>query len=124
MNKIKETSKHLVETITEGIQEKKGVGIVIADLSHIEGSIADYFVICSGNSPAQIEAITESVGNLVRNKHNNEKPVYVSGLGNDQWVAIDYVDVLVHIFQPEVREFYDLEDLWEDAKITKVPDLD
>lgn len=124
MNTVKNASKHLVETITEGIQEKKGIGIVIADLSLIEGSIADYFVICSGNSPAQIEAITESVGNLVRKKHDNEKPVNVSGLGNDQWVAIDYVDVLVHIFQPEVREFYDLENLWEDAKITKIPDMD
>lgn len=116
------TAKQLVETIKEGIQEKKGTGITIVDLTHIDGSIASYFVICQGNSPSQVEAIAESVGDFCRKKHG-EKPVNVAGLGNDQWVAIDFVDVLVHIFQPEVRSFYDLEHLWEDAKITNIPDL-
>ena len=114
---------NLVKSITKGIQEKKGQHIVIADLSHIDGAIANYFVICQGNSPTQVEAIAESVGEICR-KEAGEKPVNVNGLGNNQWVAIDYVDVLVHIFMPETREFYDLENLWEDAKLTELPDVD
>ena len=122
MNTVKESTQQLVNTIVEGIQEKKGSGIVIADLSHIDGSIAQYFVICQGNSPSQVEAIAESVGEFARNK-NNEKPINVVGLGTNQWVAIDYADILVHIFLPETREFYNLEDLWEDAKLTRIPDI-
>lgn len=118
---MKEKNNELVDIIVDGIQEKKGSGIVIADLSHIDGAIANYFIICQGGSPAQVEAIAESVGDKCREKAG-EKPVSVAGLGNDQWVAIDYVDVLVHIFQPETREFYDLEHLWEDAKITRLAD--
>jgi ribosome-associated protein len=114
---------NLVKSITKGIQEKKGQRIIIADLSHIDGAIANYFVICQGNSPTQVEAIAESVGDICR-KETGEKPVGVNGLGNNQWVAIDYVDVLVHIFMPEAREFYDLENLWEDAKLTELPDVD
>ncbi|MBM6991981.1 MAG: ribosome silencing factor [Prevotella sp.] len=113
----------LVETITKGIQEKKGQDIVIVDLSHIDGAIARYFIICQGGSPTQVEAIAESVGDLCR-KDMGEKPVGVNGLGNNQWVAIDFVDVLVHIFQPEARMFYNLEELWEDAKLTKIPNVD
>ena len=85
-------------------------------------SIAQYFVICQGNSPSQVEAIAESVGEFARNK-NNEKPINVVGLGTNQWVAIDFADILVHIFLPETREFYNLEDLWEDAKLTRIPDI-
>lgn len=114
---------NLVRSITKGIQEKKGQHIVIADLSYIDGAIANYFVICQGNSPTQVEAIAESVGDICR-KEAGEKPVNVNGLGNNQWVAIDYVDVLVHIFMPETREFYNLENLWEDAKLTELPDVD
>ncbi len=118
-----EQTRQLVETITKGIQEKKGSNIVIADLSDIEGTICKYFVICQGNSPAQVEAITESVGDMMR-EELSEKPSAVAGLENAQWVAMDYADVLVHIFLPDVREFYDLEHLWADAKLTRIPDLD
>ncbi|MBQ8656404.1 MAG: ribosome silencing factor [Prevotella sp.] len=118
-----EQTRRLVETITKGIQEKKGTGIVIADLSNIEGSICKYFIICQGNSPAQVEAITESVGDTAR-MELSEKPSRVAGLDNAQWVAMDYGDVLVHIFLPDVRTFYDLEHLWADATLTQIPDLD
>jgi ribosome-associated protein len=118
-----DTAKQIVKTITKGIQEKKGSDIVVADLSKIESSICKYFVICQGNSPQQVEAITESVGDMMR-EQEGEKPVNVIGLNNAQWVAMDYVDVLVHIFLPETRNFYDLENLWEDAKLTKIPNLD
>ncbi|MBR6866628.1 MAG: ribosome silencing factor [Prevotella sp.] len=113
----------LVETITKGIQEKKGRGIVVADLSGIDGTICHYFVICQGNSPSQVEAITDSVGEFAR-KELGEKPTHVVGLENAQWVAMDYTDVLVHIFLPDVREYYDLEHLWDDAQLTQIPDLD
>ena len=117
------TVKQLVETIKEGIQEKKGSDIVIADLTGIDGTVTKYFIICQGNSPTQVEAIAGSIGDQCR-KVLGEKPVNVAGLGNDQWVAMDFVDVMVHIFQPEVRAYYDLEHLWEDAKLTHVPNLD
>lgn len=117
------TTTQLVETIKEGIQEKKGNNIVIANLSEIDGSIANYFIICQGNSPTQVEAIAESVGDICRERLG-EKPVNVAGLGNNQWIAMDYVDVLVHIFQPETRLYYDLEHLWEDANLSIVPDVD
>ena len=115
--------KELVQTITEAIQEKKGSNIVIADLRKIEGTISQYFIICQGNSPSQVEAITESVGDFARERLK-EKPSHVVGLENAQWVAMDYGDVLVHIFLPDVREYYDLEHLWEDATLTRIPDLD
>ena len=116
-------TKELLKLIVEGIQEKKGSGIVIANLNNIDGAICRYFIICQGNSPQQVEAITESVGDMVREKLH-EKPSHVVGLENAQWVAMDYSDVLVHIFLPEVREYYDLEHLWEDAKLERIPDLD
>ena len=118
-----EQTKDLVETIIKGIQEKKGRGIVVVDLSGIGGTICHYFVICQGNSPSQVEAITESVGDFAR-KELDERPAHVVGLENAQWVVMDYADVLVHIFLPDVRDYYDLEHLWDDAKLTNIPDLD
>ena len=118
-----DTKKKLVESIIHGIQEKKGSQIVVADLQQIESSICQFFVICQGNSPQQVEAIAASVGDYLR-ETEGEKPVNVVGLENAQWVAMDYVDVMVHIFLPDVREYYDLENLWQDAELTRVPDLD
>lgn len=115
-------AEKLVKNVIKGIQDKKGSGIVVADLSHIDGTICKYFVICQGNSPQQVEAIAGSVGDYVR-ETTGEKPVNCVGLGNAVWVALDYVDVLVHIFVPETRQYYDLEHLWEDAKLEKVPDI-
>ena len=117
------TLQQLVESIIQGIQEKKGSNIVVADLQKIEGSICKFFVVCQGNSPQQVEAIATSVGDYLR-ENEGEKPVNVVGLTNAQWVAMDYVDVMVHIFLPDVREYYDLENLWQDAELTRVPDLD
>ena len=117
-----EQTTSLVETITKGIQEKKGQRIVVADLSSIEGAICRYFVICQGNSPSQVEAITESIGDFAR-KEMGEKPSTVAGLENAQWVAMDYGDVLVHVFLPDVRQYYDLEHLWDDAELTQIPDV-
>ena len=118
-----EQTGNLVHSIIKGIQEKKGNHIVVADLNGIDGAICQYFIICQGNSPAQVEAITESVGDMVRIELT-EKPAHIVGLENAQWVAMDYTDVLVHIFLPDVREYYDLEHLWDDAKLTHIPDID
>ncbi len=118
-----EQTRALVETITKGIQEKKGGNIVVADLKDIDGAICNYFIICQGSSPAQVEAITESIGDFAR-KELGEKPSRVAGLENAQWVAMDYGDVLVHVFLPDVREYYDLEHLWDDAALTHIPDID
>ena len=119
---MKETPQ-LVTSIIKGIQEKKGQRIVVADLQGIESAISNYFIICQGNSPSQVEAITESIWEFAR-VEANEKPATIAGLANAQWVAMDYGDVLVHVFLPDVRQYYDLEHLWDDASLTQVPDLD
>lgn len=115
--------KKLIEKITEGIQEKKGKNIVIADLTAIDDTICNYFVICQGNSPSQVTAIVDSVKEYVH-KEIDDKPTGIDGLRNAEWVAMDYSDVLVHVFLPETRNFYNLEHLWADAKLTQIPDLD
>ena len=117
-----EETKKLVETIIEGIEEKKGSDIVVADLSGIEGTICRYFIIAQGNSPTQVEAIAESVGDVCRERLG-EKPAHVVGLENALWVAMDYTDVMVHIFVPDVREYYDLEHLWADAQLDYINPL-
>ncbi len=116
-------TKQLIEKIIEGIQEKKGKNIVIADLTDIEDTICNYFIICQGNSPSQVSAITDSVRDYVR-KETGTKVVAIDGQRNAQWVAMDYSNIIVHIFLPEARHFYDLEHLWEDAKLESIPDLD
>lgn len=115
-------TKILLEKITEGIQEKKGKNIVIADLTKINDTICKYFVICQGNSPSQVHAIVDSVKEFARKA--NSRPTALDGQQNAEWVAMDYSDVLVHIFLPETRSFYNLEHLWADAKLTSIPDID
>lgn len=123
MQKKTLSSKTLIKHITEAIQEKKGKNIVIADLTKLGNTICDYFVICQGNSPAQVGAITDSVEEELRVKCGF-KPYAVDGLRNAQWVAMDYGEILVHVFLPDMREFYDIEHLWADAKLKAIPDLD
>lgn len=113
----------LIEKITEGIQEKKGKNIVIADLTNIDDTICQYLIICQGNSPSQVTAIVDSIKETTR-KGTGDKPTAVDGQRNAEWVAMDYSDVLVHVFLPEVRNFYNLEHLWADAKLTTIPDID
>lgn len=115
-------TKKLVEQIVEGIQNKKGQRIVIADLTKIGDTICKFFVICQGNSPTQIASIVEEVREETR-KQAGVKPIAIDGLRNAEWVAMDYADVLVHVFLPEVREFYDLEHLWADANLIEVEDV-
>lgn len=116
-------AKKLIQEIIKGIQEKKGKKIVVADLTQIDDTICNYFVICQGNSNSQVTALVESVKEYAR-KGAEAKPYAVDGMRNAEWVAMDYADVLVHVFQPHVRAFYDLEHLWADAQLTEIPDLD
>ena len=116
-------TKILIEKITEGIQEKKGKDIVVADLTKIDDTICKYFVICQGNSPSQVSAIVDSITSFTI-KGTQTKPFAVDGLRNAEWVAMDYADVLVHVFLPEVRNFYNLEHLWADAKLISIPNID
>ena len=113
----------LVKTIIEAIQEKKGDRIVVADLRKIGGSISSYFIICQGNSPMQVQAITDSVEEFAW-KETHEKPVHIVGQENAVWVAMDFTDVMVHVFVPDRRDYYNLENLWEDAPLERVPDID
>ena len=116
------TSKELVDAVVEGIQEKKGVNIVILDMSKLENTICQYFVICDGDSNVHVDAVADSVNDYVRKKLN-DRPVHVEGKENAEWILIDYVDVIVHIFQRSIREFYNLEGLWADAKQTEIENL-
>ena len=120
--KSNKNTKILVNSIVEGIQEKKGHHISIADLSHIGDTICSYLVICDANSPTQVSAIADSIREFTIKKVG-EKPNAIHGLNNSVWVAMDYVDVMVHVFLPETREFYDIDNLWEDAEVTSVPDI-
>ena len=116
---MQHSTKQLLNTIIDGIKEKKGHRIVVADFSNIKDPICKYFVICQANSSTQIEAIAGSVSDMTRERMG-EKAIGVSGLENAWWVAVDYGDIMVHILQPQAREFYDLEHLWADAKLTEV----
>ena len=116
-------AKEVIQQIVEGIQDKKGKEIVIVDMLKLGNSICDYFVICQGNSPTQVSAITDSIEDTVR-INCKKKPYSIDGLRNSQWVAMDYGDILVHIFLPDVRKFYDIEHLWADATLTEIPDID
>ena len=117
------TTKDLVNSIIEGIQEKKGHDIIVADLTQIHTAPCENFVICTGNSPQQVDSICDAVEEFAR-KQAGEKPSAIAGTDNSLWVAMDYGTVMVHIFVPEAREHYDLENLWEDSILTEIPNLD
>ena len=120
MNKNLE-KQALIEKIIEAIQDTQGENIKILDLTHIENSVADYFIICSANSNTQVSAVTGNIEKKVRNELK-DRPWHVEGSENAMWVLVDYVSVVVHVFQKHVRDFYDIEDLWSDAKITEIKD--
>ena len=109
----------LIDQIVSSIQDVKGEDIMIFDLSEIENSVAETFIICTGNSNTQVNAISGSIEKKVRNELG-ERPWHVEGTENAVWVLVDYISVVVHIFQNEARSYYDLEELWGDAKITVI----
>ena len=113
----------LIQAIVEGAQEKKARSIATVDLSGIEYAPTQAFVIANGNTPIQVDAIADSIREYVENKLG-VRPYNYDGYQNSQWIDLDYGTVYVHIFLPEFRTRYNLEQLWSDAPITTIPDLD
>ncbi len=113
----------LADAVIEGLQDKKGHRIVVADLTGIEDTVCRKFIIAQGGSPSQVHALAISVGDKVRQLCQT-RPLAAEGMRQGIWVAMDYSDVIVHIFLPDERSFYDLEHLWADAELTEIPETD
>ena len=118
---IKKNSNNddLLANIIKGIEEVKGNDIDILDLREIDTAVCDYFVICNGNSNTQVNGIVSSIQKVV-SKELKDKPWHVEGMENAEWVLMDYVNIVVHVFQKNIREYYNIESLWGDAKITSI----
>ncbi len=112
----------LVQAVVEGIQDRKGKGITVLDMRKAESAICDYFVICEGTSSTHVDSIADSVWDKVR-EVMHEKPLHDEGRQNATWILLDYSDVIVHVFQREARDFYQIETLWNDAVRTDIPDI-
>lgn len=118
-NKTKNAVDLLTESVVRGMQEKKAKDIVILDLRGINGAVSDVFVVCHGDSTTQVDSIARSIEEIV-DQECSESPQYTEGRSNSQWVLIDYIGVVAHIFLKDQRDFYGLENLWGDAQITKI----
>ncbi|TKG91147.1 ribosome silencing factor [Puteibacter caeruleilacunae] len=112
-------SEQLIDAIVEGIRRKKGEEIILADLTKIGNTECDYFIICHGNSNTHVDSIAQSVEETTI-ELADEKVWHTDGYRNSQWILLDYMNIMVHVFQQEYREFYDLESLWADATITNI----
>ena len=117
--KIKGPTELLADAIVEGILEVKGRNISVLNLKDIHNRVCDYFIICQADSNTQVNAIAGSVEEMVK-KIIGERPYRKEGFENSEWILVDYVTVVVHIFQTEVRNFYNLESLWADAEVTEI----
>jgi ribosome-associated protein len=115
------SSEKLCDAIVKGMQEKKAQDILILDLRKVKNAVADFFVICSGGSDKQLDAIADSVDAEVY-KALQENPWHVEGKNNKEWVLLDYLDVVAHIFKKDKREFFALEKLWGDAEFIEIED--
>lgn len=119
MAKEKISADQLISVIISGIEDVKGREINILDLRDIENTVCDYFIICEGTSNTQVNAIVNSIQKKV-SKTLKDNPWHTEGSDNAEWVLIDYVNVVVHVFQKHIREYYDIESLWGDAKTTVI----
>ena len=119
MQKRKPSADELIALILHGIEDVKGLEINVLDLTEIDNTVCDYFVLCTGTSNTHVNAIVNSIQKTV-SKAIQDKPWHVEGSDNAEWVLLDYVNVVVHVFQKHTREFYDIESLWGDAKVTMV----
>ncbi|RFN59917.1 ribosome silencing factor [Marixanthomonas ophiurae] len=119
MSKKEQETDQLITQILKGIEDVKGKDIEILDLRDLENTVCDYFIICNGASNTQVNAIVNSIQKTV-SKALKEKPWHVEGSNNAEWILMDFVHVVVHVFQKHIREFYDIEGLWGDAKSVKI----
>ena len=113
------SSDQLVTSIVKGIQEKKGEDITIIDLRKIPNAFTEYFIICTGNSDTHLSSIADSIDEFV-NKELQEKPWQSEGKTNREWVILDYSNVVVHLFRQDIRQRYNLENLWGDGNIINI----
>ena len=113
---VRQDSDTLADLVVRGMQDKKASDIVVLNLKELKNAVADYFIICSANSDTQLEAVARSVEEEVE-KVTGESPWQTEGRTNREWVLLDYVDVVVHVFLRDRRKFYALEELWGDADI-------
>ncbi len=109
----------LISVIISGIEDVKGKEINILDLREIENTVCDYFIVCEGTSNTQVNAIVNSIQKKV-SKELKDNPWHIEGADNAEWILMDYVNVVVHVFQKQIREYYDIESLWGDAKTTVI----
>lgn len=111
----------MVDLVVEGIEDLKGQDIKVLDMRALDSAVCDYFVICSGTSNTHVNAIVNSIQKTV-SKEIHEKPWHIEGTENGEWVLLDYVNIVVHVFQKHIRDYYDIEGLWGDAKFIAVED--
>lgn len=116
-------TNNITSAIVEAIQDKKGHKITVIDFNGIDSASTDGFIICQGRSTSQVSAIADNIREEVQNR-TGIKPYNYDGYRNSQWIVIDYGNLMVHVFLPEVREFYNLEDLWSDGRFEEIPDQD
>jgi len=119
MTKKENEADQLITQIIQGIEEVKGQDIEILDLREIENTVCDYFIICNGTSNTQVNAIVNSIEKTV-SKSLKEKAWHIEGSENAEWILMDYINIVVHVFQKHIREYYDIESLWGDAKTVKI----
>lgn len=115
-----ESTRALVDSIVRGLQDKKGHNITILDLHHLHDRPTDFMVIAESNSPTGVSTLEDSVWDKVR-EETGDRPVRVHK-GSGEWIAMDYVDVMVHLFTPDLRSYYHIEQMWEDAEVTRLED--
>lgn len=111
--------KQLLDAILHGISEKKGKDVLVVNLKGLPNAVSDYFIIATGDSNTQVEAIANSVHEEVK-KATGENPFHSEGYSNAEWILLDYVNMVIHVFQPEARSFYQLEKLWSDGQIEHI----
>jgi ribosome-associated protein len=116
---VRQDSDTLADLVVRGMQDKKASDIVVLNLKELKNAVADYFIICSANSDTQLEAVARSVEEEIE-KETGESPWQTEGRTNREWVLLDYVDVVVHVFLRDRRKFYALEELWGDANISYI----
>ena len=119
MAKPKSSEDALISNIITGIENVKGLDVRLLDLRDIENTVCNYFVVCSGSSNTHVNAIVSAIQKTV-SKELKEKPFHTEGSDNTEWVLIDYVNIVVHVFQKHIREYYNIEELWGDAKTTEI----
>ena len=115
-------SEALIHLIIDSLQEKKGIDIRLLDLRHLDEAPTDYFIICEGNSNTQVQALSDFVQFEIKQR-TGLQPGHVEGANNALWILVDYFDIVLHIFYRETRVFYQLEELWGDAKVTQFAEM-